>query len=121
MQIDEVKIVGWLWEGMAALSVLVGVLLLFIWRGDRARLKTVEEGLPQDAKNRLSNLEAKMSQAVSLIQVENIVNRVEDEFKEEHQVILRAISAGHSETRDYIKDMFLAREARWNGRDRRMK
>ena len=121
MQIDEVKIVVWLWGGMVALFGIVGVLLLFIWRGDRTRLKTVEEGLPHDAKARLSNLEAKMSQAVSLIQVENIVHRVEDEFKEEHKVILKAISDGHSETRDYIKDMFLAREARWNGRDRRMK
>lgn len=119
MQIDW--IVTWLWEIVAVLSFVVTSLLIFIWRGDRARLKTVEEGLPHDAKNRLTNLEVKMLHAVSLVQVETIVKRVEEEFKEEHNVILKAISDGHSDTREYIKDMFDAREGKWNGRDRRRK
>lgn len=121
MQIDDGRILGWLWDGLAALAGLVGILLMLIWRGDRGRLKKVEEGLPQDAKNRLSNLEVKMSQAVSLTQVETIVHRVEDEFKEEHNAILKAIREDHAETREYIRDMFDARDGKWNGRDRRAK
>ena len=106
MQIDDGRILGWLWDGLAALAGLVGILLMFIWRGDRARLKIVEE---------------KMQNAVSLTQVETIVHRVEDEFKEEHNIILKAIRDDHEETREYIRDMFDARDGKWNGRDRRRK
>ena len=128
MQIDEVKIVVWLWGGMVALFGIVGVLLLFIWRGDRTRLKTVEEGLPHDAKARLANLEEKMTHAVTMPQVEHLASELKKEFKDDHASILHGqnsimivIDNRQDELKDYIRDMFNAREVRWNGRDRRMK
>ena len=104
MQIDDGRIVGWLWDGFVVLVGSVTAMALFILRGYRNRLVKVEE---------------KMANAVSLTQVETIVHRVEDEFKEEHNTILKAISEGHAETRSYIRDMFEAREGKWNGRNRR--
>ena len=126
MQIEETWIIKWLWEIIAGLSVSITALLLFVWRGDRARLKAVEDNAPQDAKARLKTLEDKMQQAVTLPQVEHIVERVEKHFKEDHsnlfhgqERILTIVGEGQKELKEYIKDMFDAREGHWNGRDRR--
>ena len=104
MQIDDGRVLGWLWDGLVVLAGAVAALALLILRGYRNRLETVEE---------------KMAQAITKPEVETIVHRVEDEFKEEHNTILKAISEGHAETRSYIRDMFDAREGKWNGRNRR--
>lgn len=104
MQIDDGRLLGWIWDGFAVLAGSVAGMALFIMRGYRNRLIKVEE---------------KMANAVSLTQVETIVERVEDKFKEEHNAILKAISDDHADTRSYIRDMFDAREGKWNGRDRR--
>ena len=118
MQIDEVKIVGWLWNGLVVLSGLVATLLLFIWRGDRTRLKNLE------VKNAI--LEEKMTHVVTMPQVEHIVENVKKEFKEANEPILNGqksimivIDNRQEELKDYIRDMFDAREGKWNGRNRR--
>ena len=126
MQIEYTWIVKWLGELFAGLTIIVASLMLFIWRGDRARLKTLEGNVPPDLVPRLKTLEDKMQHAVTLPQVEHIVEKVEKHFKEDHsnlfhgqETILRIVGEGQKELKEYIKDMFEAREGHWNGRDRR--
>ena len=111
MQIEDGSIVKFLSAVIGVVATALTGLYWYIWRGDRARLKTLED---------------KMSQAVTLPQVEHIVEKVEKHFKEDHsnlfhgqERILTIVGEGQKELKEYIKDMFEAREGHWNGRDRR--
>ena len=67
-----------------------------------------------------------MQQAVTMPQVEHIVERVEKNFKEEHNTIMQGqrtildvIDDRNTEMREYIRDMLDNRKERWNGHNRR--
>ena len=108
MQIDDGRLLGWLWDGLAALAGLVGILLMFIWRGDRARLKIVEE---------------KVAHAITKPEVDVIVRDVKDEFKDDHKTIIQQVRSSNDELRTELRD--LRREIiqvikqPWNGHERR--
>ena len=111
MQIEDGSIVKFLSAVLGVVATALTGLYWYIWRGDRARLKILEE---------------KMQHAVTLPQVEHIVENVKNDFKNDHssilhgqQAIIVIIDNRQDEMKDYIRDMFEAREGHWNGRDRR--
>ena len=70
MQIDEGLLVKFFSYVFGGFTTLLGTLYWYIWKGDRRRLKVLEE---------------KMASAVTLPQVNEIVDRVETHFREEHK------------------------------------
>ena len=66
---EETEILKYTLGFIGALGAALTALYMYIWRGDRARIKVLED---------------KMSQAVTMPQVETIVAKVEKEFKEDH-------------------------------------
>ena len=76
MQIEDIKVIGWLWWLVTASLGAIAFLIGFIYRNDRKKVSSNSD--------RITALEKQMSQAVSLQQVEHIVEKVEKEFKEDH-------------------------------------
>ena len=76
MQIEDVKVIDWLWwivtASMGAITFLIG----FIYRNDRKKVNSNSD--------RITALEKQMPQAVTMPQVESLVAKVEKEFKEDH-------------------------------------
>ena len=103
MQIEDgllVKFLAWVFAGITG---LLATLYWYIWRGDRRRLKTLEE---------------KMAHAITKPEVDAIVNRVESNFRDEHQNIINAINRSHNELRQDIRDI-RSLFSPWNGNNRR--
>lgn len=111
MQIDEgliVKFFAWVFGGIAT---LLATLYWYIWKGDRRRLKVLEE---------------QMSKAVTKPEVEIIVGKVQDRFREEHRGLFDKIESVHeeirnnrSEIREDIRDLREALTSKYSGADRR--
>lgn len=111
MQIDEgilVKFFAWVFGGIAT---LLATLYWYIWKGDRRRLKSLEE---------------KMAQAVTKHEVEVIVGKVQDRFREEHKDLFEKIESVHveirinkQEIREDIKELREALTTKYAGADRR--
>ena len=113
MQIEDGSIVRFLSAVLGVVATALTGLYWYIWRGDRVRLKTLEE---------------KMSNVVTMPQVEHVADNLEKKFKDDHSMIIHGqraimtiIDNKQEEMKDYIRDMFDAREKMWNGRDRRKK
>ena len=104
MQIEDGSVVKFLSSVLGVVATALSGLYWYIWRGDRARLKILED---------------QMQHVATMPQVKEIVDEIKHEFKDEHKTLLHAIKDGNSVTREYIKDMLEARQAHWNGRDRR--
>lgn len=100
----EGRLIDWLYSIPAALVAV----LWYLYRGDRRRIQ---------------DLEAAVAQAITKSEVENIVNRVEAEFKDEHKSIINEVRGSNQELRDELRE--LRREIisvirqPWNGFDRR--
>ena len=77
MQIEDSRVITWLWEAVSA--VLAGIVLLLgaIYKSDKKQISADRE--------RIQTLEEKMASAVTLPQVNEIVARVETHFREEHK------------------------------------
>lgn len=111
MQIDEgilVKFFAWIFGGIAT---LLGTLYWYIWKGDRRRLKVLEE---------------KMASAVTKPEVELIVAKVQERFRSDHQGLAEKIESVHEEIRtnrqeirEDIRDLREALTTKYNGADRR--
>ena len=111
MQIDEgilVKFIAWISGGIAT---LLATLYWYIWKGDRRRLKVLEE---------------KMASAVTKHEVEIIVGKVQDRFREEHgelynkiETVHEEVRLGRKETREDIKELREALTSKYAGADRR--
>ena len=76
MQIEDVKVIGWLWWLFTGALGLIVTLLGFIYFGDRKQMAA--------DRARITALEKQMAQAVTMSQVEHLVEKVEREFKEDH-------------------------------------
>jgi len=111
MQIEDGRIIGWLWWAVTAVLGGIVFLLGFIYSADKKQMNA--------DRARIKTLEEKMSQAATMPQVKELVDEVKEEFKGDHTTILIAIGDSHEQTREYIRDMFDAREGKWNGRNRR--
>lgn len=111
MQLDDgliLKFFAWITGGI--ITILSG-LAWYIWKGDRRRLKVVEE---------------KMAQAVTKHEVEVIVGKVQDRFREEHKDLFEKIESVHveirinkQEIREDIKELREALTTKYAGADRR--
>lgn len=79
MQIEDSRVITWLWEIVSA--VLAGIVLLLglIYKSDKKQIDADRE--------RIQTLEEKMASAVTLSQVNEIVDRVEMNFRDEHKSI----------------------------------
>ena len=111
MQIDEgilVKFIAWISGGIAT---LLATLYWYIWKGDRRRLKSLEE---------------KWMSAVTKHEVEIIVGKVQDRFRDEHKGLAEKIESVHEEIRanrqeirEDIRDLREALTTKYAGADRR--
>lgn len=111
MQIEEglvVKFFAWVFGGI---TTLLATLYWYIWKGDRRRLKALEE---------------QMSKAVTKHEVEIIVGKVQDRFREEHKGLFEKIESVHEEIRinkqeirEDIRDLRDTLTTKYAGADRR--
>lgn len=76
MQIDDNIILGWLWKGLAVIGAAFFSLAGLLWKGDRARIKKDSE--------RITELEIKVSHAITKPEVIAIAQEMEREFKDDH-------------------------------------
>lgn len=104
MQIEDGTIVKYLLGVIGTVGAALSTLYWTIWKGDRERIKALEE---------------QMHHAVTMPQVKAIVDDVKTDVKQDHHDIVAAINHSHEAMRSYIRDMFEAREGKWNGRNRR--
>ena len=84
MQLDDSLILKSLAYIFGGIATLIAVLSGFILKGYKRRLETVEE---------------KMGQAVTKHEVEMIVDKVQDRFREEHKGLFDKIESVHKEIR----------------------
>lgn len=111
MQVDEglvVKFFAWIFGGT---TTVLATLAWYIWKGDRRRLNVLEE---------------KWMTAVTKHEVEMIVGKVQDRFREEHNVLFQKIESVHQEImmnrqdiREDIRDLREALTSQYAGADRR--
>ena len=111
MQIDEGQLVKFLAWANGIIATVLGTLYWYIWKGDRRRLKVLEE---------------KMASAVTKHEVEVIVGRVQDRFRDEHKGLAEKIESVHEEIRanrqeirEDIRDLREALTTKYAGADRR--
>lgn len=111
MQIDEGQLVKFFAYVFGGITTLLGTLYWYIWKGDRRRLKVLEE---------------KMASAVTKHEVEIIVGKVQDRFREEHKGLAEKIESVHQEIkanrqdiREDIRDLREALTTKYTGADRR--
>ena len=83
----------------------------FIYNRDRTQINA--------DRARITALEKSMNNVVTMPQVKQIVDDVKTDVKQDHHDIVEAINHSHEAMRSYIRDMFEAREGKWNGRNRR--
>ena len=98
-----VDIAGWI---AALVTTAFTGLAWYIWRGDRERLRIVEE---------------KVNHAITKPEVEQIVKRVEADVNEQHKSIVGIIDKRHEELREDIRDLRNIMTGGWDGRNRRNK
>lgn len=113
MQIDEGLLVKFFAYVFTGITGLLASLYWYVWKGDRRRLKVLED---------------QMSKAVTEHQVEVIVGRVQDRFRDEHQGLFEKIETVHEEVmlgrqemREDIRDLREALTSKYAGADRRNK
>ena len=106
MQINDRDIIDWLLGLAAGIGALFTALYWYIWKGDRARLKSLENGY--------SVLEARVANAITKPEVEHIVQRVEHSFRDEHRQII-------DELRDLRGEIITLIRQPWRGEERRRK
>ena len=99
MQISEKDVIEWLLGIGAAMGALFTALYWYIWRGDRERIR---------------NLETRMESIITKPEVEHIVERVQQSFKNEHRQIIE-------ELRDLRGDIMDILKKPWHGDERRRK
>ena len=99
MQINDRDIIDWLLGIGAAIGALFTALYWYIWRGDRERI---------------SILETRMNSVITKAEVEHIVDRVEESFREEHHQIIAELRNLRGEIITIIKQP-------WRGDERRRK
>ena len=99
MQISDRDIIDWLLGIGAAVGALFTALYWYIWRGDRERIRILEESV---------------SKAITKPEVEHIVQRVEDSFRSEHQQIISQLVSLRGEIISILKQP-------WRGEERRRK
>ena len=99
MQISDRDIIDWLLGMGAAVGALFTALYWYIWRGDRERIRILEENV---------------SRAITKPEVEHIVQRVEDSFRAEHLQIISQLVALRGEIISILKQP-------WRGDERRGK
>lgn len=111
MQINEDQLIRFFAYVFGGITTLLGTLYWYIWKGDRRRLKTLEE---------------KMASAVTKHEVEVIVGKVQDRFREEHNGLAEKIESVHAEIRsnkleirEDIRDLREALTSKYSGADRR--
>ena len=111
MQIDEGLLVKFFAYVFGGIATLLAALYWYIWKGDRRRLKVLEE---------------QMSKSVTKHEVEIIVGRVQDRFREEHSELYKKIETVHDdirtnkqEIREDIRDLREALTTKYAGADRR--
>lgn len=111
MQIDEGILVKFFAYVFGGIATLLGTLYWYIWKGDRRRLKALEE---------------KWMTAVTKHEVESIVGKVQDRFREEHHGLFQKIESVHEEIRNNrqeiredIRDLREALTSKYSGADRR--
>lgn len=111
MQIDEGLLVKFFAYVFGGITTLLGTLYWYIWKGDRRRLKSLEE---------------KMASAVTKHEVEIIVGKVQDRFREEHadlykkiETVHEEVKLGRQEMREDIRDLREALTTKYAGADRR--
>ena len=99
MQISDRDIIDWLLGIGAAVSALFTALYWYIWRSDRERI---------------SSLETRMANVITKLEVEHIVDRVENSFRDEHRQII-------DELRDLRGEIISIIKKPWRGEERRNK
>lgn len=104
MQINEDTLIRGMWWVIVTISGAFLTLLGYFWKGDRKRLKTLEE---------------QVSQAITKEEVDVIVADVKREFRQEHQSIITQIDRRHDELREDIRDLRNMLSKPWNGQDKR--
>ena len=76
MQIEDVKVIGWLWWLVTvSVGAIVG-LLGFIYFGDRKQMAA--------DRARITALEKQMAQAATIQQVEGLADKLKAEFRSDH-------------------------------------
>ena len=99
MQISDRDIIDWLLGIGASVGALFTALYWYIWRGDRERI---------------NNLETRMANVITKLEVEHIVERVENSFRDEHRQII-------DELRDLRGEIISIIKKPWRGEERRSK
>ena len=98
-----VDIAGWI---AAFITTTFLGLAWYVWKGDRERLRIVEE---------------RVSHAITKPEVDQIVSRIEVDFHAEHKSIVNIIDRRHEELREDIRDLRNVITGGWDGRNRRSK
>ena len=99
MQISEKDVIDWLLGIVGVIGALFTALYWYIWRGDRERIH---------------NLETRMENIITKPEVEHIVDRVQQSFKNEHRQIIE-------ELRDLRGEIINILKQPWQGDERRRK
>lgn len=97
MDINDNKIIEWLWKGLVFLLGGYSIVVRYLWKQEKARQKRQDD--------RITSLEEKMNHAITKPQVEDIVEKVEKDFRREHQTIIQVIGNTKRELREDIHEL----------------
>lgn len=113
MQIDDSMLLKFFTYIFGIVTSALGVIYFYIWKGDRVRIKVLEE---------------KMGHVVTKPEIETIVSKVEDRFQSEHKGLSEKIESVHEEIkrnrqeiREDISYIRAILTPGYNGVDRRRK
>ena len=106
MQISDRDIIDWLLGITAALGAIFIALYWYIWKGDRSRLKALEEAH--------TKLEALVALSVTKPEAEHLFEKAKETYQTEHSDILGEIVS-------LREDIIKAINQPWRGEERRRK
>lgn len=106
MQINDRELLEWVAWFSVAVTGLFTALGAYVWRGDRERLKSVEEAL--------SDLEARVSNNITKPEAEHLFEMAKESYHAEHSQILNQLASLRGELISILKQP-------WRGEERRRK
>ena len=83
MQIEDGRIIGWLWWIITSILGAIVFLVGFIYNRDRGQINKDRERIVK-LEEIASDLETKMSHAVTMKEVEYVAGKLKAEFKDDH-------------------------------------
>ena len=111
MQVSEMDVIDWLLGMGAAIGALFTALYWYIWKGDRERLKNLEQAH--------ASLEKLVGNSVTKPEAEHLFEKAKETYHAEHGQILDQLAALRADQSDLIGELISILRQPWRGEERR--